>query len=568
MKEQAPGDRDMKRASRTIFPLLICSLILLFLAGDVFPQDEKTYGLAVMRLRATGISETEAETLTETLHSGISRLIVERNARLKEKYTLIERSQMDKILEQFQVQDSGCTDEKCAVEFGKMLAVERIIVGSIGLVGNTYAMTGRLVDVESSKVIRSVSRTYEGKIDNVLFIIPLVGEELLTGIRPPDPPNLAGRVSRPASPSASQPASQPATQPGLSYLSVDGSPASAEVRIDGQSVGSAPIQFYSLAPGKHTVLVTGAGYEDFSREIVIEPEKRQKMSFSLVPLAKLSVKGSPDGATVAIDGKEVGRTPLDAHQLPRGTYELTITRDGYTEHIEKITLSPGDTRAIGYSLAAIVKASISSMPEGAEVYIDGEKAGVTPLRNPQLTEGKHVIAIRRMGYETHRQEIEIAASSPPDLNPVLIPKTKSGVLKRSAFLPGSGQCYAGYGGKGTFIAVLQVVTVAGAIGATLSATQANDDYDGALSTYRGITQTNSQLLSDARAKVDDTYNKASDAATLQMGILAAVAAVYAWNIIDAALTSPKVEVSLPANSLRFEPRFGKDSCGITLSARF
>ncbi len=208
------------------------------------------------------------------------------------------------------------------------------------------------------------------------------------------------------------------------------------------------------------------------------------------------------------------------------------------------------------------------MPEGAVVYIDGEKAGVTPLRDPRLTEGKHDITLKLMGYETHHQEVSVAASSPPDLKPVLIPKTRSGVLRRSAFLPGSGQWYAGYGVKGTLIAVLQAVTVAGAVGASLSAMKANDDYDGALSTYRGITQSNNSNLSSARKDVDDTYTKASDAATLQMGILAAAVAVYAWNIIDAALTSPKVEVKLPANSLRIEPRFQKNGCGITLAARF
>lgn len=114
-------------------------LLALFLPTLSLAQAGKTYGLAVMRLKGTGISETEAETLSETFHTGISQIIEEQGAKLKEKYSLLERSQMDKILETYQVQD--CIDVSCAVDLGKQLAVDRIIVGSVGLVGQTYMIT-------------------------------------------------------------------------------------------------------------------------------------------------------------------------------------------------------------------------------------------------------------------------------------------------------------------------------------------------------------------------------------------------------------------------------------------
>lgn len=140
------------------------AFVLILVPHESPAQTEKTYGIAVMRLRGIGISETEAEALTEALHTGIFQIILKQGPNLKEKYQLLERSQMDKILDQFQLQDFGCTDEKCAVEFGKMLAVERIIIGSVGLFGETYNITGRIVDVESSRVIRSVAGDTRGKL--------------------------------------------------------------------------------------------------------------------------------------------------------------------------------------------------------------------------------------------------------------------------------------------------------------------------------------------------------------------------------------------------------------------
>ncbi len=90
---------------------------------------------------------------------------------------------MDKILEQFQIQDMGCTDLACAVEYGKMLSVDRIIIGSVSLVGSTYIVIARIVDVESSKTVASVDQKQQGKIDNVIDLMPIVGHELLTGER-------------------------------------------------------------------------------------------------------------------------------------------------------------------------------------------------------------------------------------------------------------------------------------------------------------------------------------------------------------------------------------------------
>lgn len=175
----------MKTTFMSLSRILLGISLLAVPRSESFAQTEKTYGLAVMRLKATGISETEAETLSEVLHTGISQIILKRGAKLKEKYSLLERSQMDKILDQYKDQDLGCVDEKCAVEFGKMLSVERIIVGSVGLVGGTYIITGRMVDVESSRVIRSVSRKYEGKIAGVIDILPHIGEELLPVVQAP-----------------------------------------------------------------------------------------------------------------------------------------------------------------------------------------------------------------------------------------------------------------------------------------------------------------------------------------------------------------------------------------------
>lgn len=149
--------------------------LMLILIGFIPPQvswaqERKSYTLAVLNLEAQGISLSEAAFLSEHLHAHVTRVVSSDDFQKETdiRYTIVERSQMDKIFDQFQIQDTGCTDVSCAVEFGKMLSAERIIIGSVGLVGKTYSITARIVDVESAATIGVADYTYTGPIDDLL----------------------------------------------------------------------------------------------------------------------------------------------------------------------------------------------------------------------------------------------------------------------------------------------------------------------------------------------------------------------------------------------------------------
>ena len=155
---------------------------LILICASVHAQENE-YGLAVLDLQPNGVSETESRVLSDVLRSSILKVIQEQRSKVKGSYTLIERSQMDKILEEFEVQNTGCTDVSCAIEFGEMLNAERIIIGTVGLVGSTYIVVARIVDVETSTTLVSVDRTVPSPVDNVIKLMSAVGHELLTGER-------------------------------------------------------------------------------------------------------------------------------------------------------------------------------------------------------------------------------------------------------------------------------------------------------------------------------------------------------------------------------------------------
>ena len=163
--------------------------LLLALTGFIpsqasWAQERKSYTLAVLNLDAKGVSLTEAEVISERLRSRVSQTLRSDKYRGsdRDQYMVIERTQMDRIFEQFEVQNTGCVTDSCAVVFGKMLGVERIVIGSIGLVGNTYSVSTRIVDVETTETIGDADHLYSGTIDTLIRNeISKVSDKLLFG---------------------------------------------------------------------------------------------------------------------------------------------------------------------------------------------------------------------------------------------------------------------------------------------------------------------------------------------------------------------------------------------------
>ena len=177
----------MFRKSISVILCFILPLMGIIPPRFSYAQEIEEYNIAVLNLEAKGISQTEADYLSDYMRGQVTRLISSEEYINTANiiYTVVERSQMNKIFEQFEIQDTGCTDVSCAIEFGKMLNVEQIIIGSIGLVGETYSISARIVDIETAKTSAVADYVFTGPRDNLLITgIPNIVNELMYGEKP------------------------------------------------------------------------------------------------------------------------------------------------------------------------------------------------------------------------------------------------------------------------------------------------------------------------------------------------------------------------------------------------
>jgi len=162
--------------SRTLRPLLGLLSLLLFgngMAVDVVSQ--KLPMLAVMPLAGQGIDSVSAMIVTDALTDEFMR---------SSSVRVMERSQMEKILKEQGFQQSGlCEVSECAVQIGRLLAIDKMVVGSVGKLGDSYILTARLVDVGSGELLGSSRMQQNGVIDKVtLDLVPKVARDLVGAV--------------------------------------------------------------------------------------------------------------------------------------------------------------------------------------------------------------------------------------------------------------------------------------------------------------------------------------------------------------------------------------------------
>jgi len=163
------------------------SIILIALLNIIWGQEttlnaetaaqlaEGKQTVAILDFEGRGINQMEAATLTDRL---MSEMVT------TDAVILVERNQMNEILQEQGLQQSGCTSSECAAEVGALLGVQNMVSGSFGKLGNTYTVDAKMFSVETGATIRSSSKTHKGDVDGLLGIIEVVAWELV-GLQAP-----------------------------------------------------------------------------------------------------------------------------------------------------------------------------------------------------------------------------------------------------------------------------------------------------------------------------------------------------------------------------------------------
>lgn len=108
----------------------------------------------------------------------------------------------------------------------------------------------------------------------------------------------------------------------------------------------------------------------------------------------LNISSVPGGATIRLNGKEYGRTPLVIKEVLIGRQLLELSKSGYATVRQEVTVEEGKVLPLRLSLSSGRPVLIQTDGEGDSLYVDGKAAGVSPQRL-ELAYGTHLIRAQR-----------------------------------------------------------------------------------------------------------------------------------------------------------------------------
>jgi hypothetical protein len=186
----------------------------------------------------------------------------------------------------------------------------------------------------------------------------------------------------------------PAAAAEVGSLSVATDPAGARVLVDGEDRGESPLTLRNIPAGQHRVVVR-AGGNTYTRNVLVEAGATATLFIggNTGPATGSIAVSSPVAVQIFEEGRLIGTSDMDRIMLPAGQHDLEIISEaiGYRTN-RTIRVAPGQTSSLALELPKAAL-SINAVP-WAEVYIDGVRAGETPLGNLQQTIGPHELLFR------------------------------------------------------------------------------------------------------------------------------------------------------------------------------
>lgn len=209
----------------------------------------------------------------------------------------------------------------------------------------------------------------------------------------------------------------PAVETGT--LRVQSEPANLAIQVDGVDRGLSPVTVERLEPGDHRISVR-TDHGVIHKTVKLQARESLSLIVSGVPAIDAATTGgwltvsSPVPMQLREAGKVIGTTESDRVMVPAGDHDVEIVNEalGFRQ-VRKMRVAPGKTATARIDLPN-GSLSLNAQP-WAEVWIDGERVGETPIGNLQRPIGTHQVIFRHPELGDRRESVVITTQQPARL---------------------------------------------------------------------------------------------------------------------------------------------------------
>jgi TolB-like protein len=238
-------------------------LTVFIFSNFLFSQEPSKISVAVIDLSGKNVPESGIVALSNVVRRELVRI---------GNFNVVDRGNMETILQEQGFQQTGCTSQECIVQVGKILGVQKMVSGNIGQLGKKFIIDLQITDVQTGKIEKIETEEFIGEIENLDKSVILVTRRL-TGV--------SGEELKEA----------------LIYINSE--PKGAKVYIDNVFIGNSPMElsysglskFGISEMDKYTVKIEAGGYESWTRIISVKKGELNTIMATLIQKVASSETG-------------------------------------------------------------------------------------------------------------------------------------------------------------------------------------------------------------------------------------------------------------------------------------
>ncbi len=197
-------------------------------------------------------------------------------------------------------------------------------------------------------------------------------------------------------PSSVQSPTEPEVTPPMGQLSIQSTPSGATIRIAGRPLPEkTPITAYSLSPGSYDLEISSAPwYQSHRRRITVAPNETLRLNeVNLVQLGRLNIT-SPSDAEIWYNGSLFGRTASGPLDMPVGSHEITIKKQGFKDQTLPVSIVHRQTLPMDVALEAPMGIMSIALKPSGQIIVDGiERGNGVGAWENSLPLGRHDIRV-------------------------------------------------------------------------------------------------------------------------------------------------------------------------------
>ncbi len=190
----------------------------------------------------------------------------------------------------------------------------------------------------------------------------------------------------------------------------------AEIYIDGQYEGRGTCK-RPLEPGSYTVETRKDNHHKQSKVVQITTTKKAEV-FELdapVPImGTLIITSSPSGASIKLDGKDIGRTPISINRILVGKHIVQLSAPNCKTEARQVTVRQGEQTDLNVNLSSVGTFTFNTNTGYGILYINGKYMGNIPY-TWEAPSGYYDIEVSAYGYKKFHEKNYLLNINKPDV---------------------------------------------------------------------------------------------------------------------------------------------------------